>query len=73
MLTDRGYLGLGPMTMKPGDEVWILKGCRCPVLLRRRADLEAGMFSYIGDLYVHGVMQGEGLSLAEDFEGIKLT
>lgn len=28
------YLGLGPMSMQPGDEVWVVKGSRVPILLR---------------------------------------
>lgn len=32
------YLGLGPMSMQPGDEVWLMKGSKVPVLLRKMGE-----------------------------------
>lgn len=36
--TKRGYLGLGPMSLKEGDEVWVLAGSRVPFVLRRKSN-----------------------------------
>ncbi|KAE8152350.1 hypothetical protein BDV25DRAFT_137923 [Aspergillus avenaceus] len=33
--TERGYLGLGPETIEPGDEVWLVAGSRTPFILRK--------------------------------------
>ena len=33
-LTRGGYLGLGPATTKPGDEVWLVAGARTPFVMR---------------------------------------
>lgn len=66
-LTEKGYVGLGPESMKPGDQVAILLGGTTPFVLRntpgsveRREEYEM-----IGDCYVHGVMDGE---LAKDVD-----
>lgn len=37
-ITKRGYLGLGPMSLKEGDEVWVLAGSRVPFVLRRKSN-----------------------------------
>jgi len=34
------FLGLGPMSMEAGDEVWVLKGSRVPFLLRKMNEEE---------------------------------
>jgi hypothetical protein len=55
--TERGYLGLVPSEARLGDEVWLLKGCRVPLVLRRVGDGEDR--ELVGDSYIHGVMYGE--------------
>ncbi|KAK4228914.1 heterokaryon incompatibility protein-domain-containing protein [Podospora fimiseda] len=54
--TERGYLCLLPKHTEVGDQVAILKGGRVPVVLRPRDD---GGFRFIGETYVHGIMDGE--------------
>ena len=54
---DRGYVVLGPRSCEAGDLVCILRGCSVPVLLRRNGDL--GTYTFIGECYVHGMMDGE--------------
>lgn len=40
-VTEQGrYLGLGPMSMQEGDEIWLLHGSRVPFLLRRVSEEE---------------------------------
>ncbi|KAM0328194.1 hypothetical protein ACHAQA_005601 [Verticillium albo-atrum] len=57
-LTDAGYLGMGPKSGAPGDEVWIITQCPFPMVLRRQA-AGGDVFSVIGRAYVQGVMDGE--------------
>lgn len=51
--TNEGQLGLGPNSVREGDEVWILAGADVPFLFRRRRD---GRYTLLGDAYVHGAM-----------------
>ena len=54
--TQDGYLALVPGDTEVGDRVFLLKGGRVPVVLRRR---EEGRWEVVGEAYVHGVMKGE--------------
>lgn len=51
-LTPRGWVGLGPPAIEPGDQIVIFFGCRTPVVLRPSND---GKYLLLGDAYVHGV------------------
>ena len=55
--TEKGFMGIAPLTVHKGDEVFILPGGRMPMVLRRRD--EKG-YMLVGDAYLHGIMQGEG-------------
>lgn len=50
-----GYLGRGPFSVKPGDQVCVLKGCNVPVLLRK----EGSHYVHVGPWFVLGFMDGE--------------
>jgi hypothetical protein len=54
--TETGYLGLGPVSLQKGDQVWLCKGGRVPLVLR---PVGSSCFKLIGETYVHGVMNGE--------------
>lgn len=54
-LTKGGWIGKGPMSTKPGDEIWIVPGGEVPFVLRPKGK----NFIYIGHCYVHGIMGGE--------------
>jgi hypothetical protein len=57
---DSGLLGLAPLYAKAGDLICIFYGCSVPVILREH--VSAGhYFQFIGECYVHGVMDGEAL------------
>jgi hypothetical protein len=62
LVTNDGYIGLGPMKARQGDHVCILYGCSVPVILR---EINGG-FSLIGEAYVHGCMDGEALALVNE-------
>lgn len=58
--TARGFLGLGPLSLQHGDEVWILPGATVPIVLRKASEINR--YRVVGDSYVHGFMHGEALS-----------
>ncbi|KAK3984510.1 heterokaryon incompatibility protein-domain-containing protein [Cladorrhinum sp. PSN332] len=64
-VTETGLIGTGPVDTKEGDAVHILWGGRIPYILRPVPN-KAGTFQYIGDSYVHGIMDGEAAP-----EGVK--
>ena len=55
--TRKGHIGLGPLSMKPGDSVCILNGGQVPFLLRK----DGTHHRFIGESYVHGLMAGEAM------------
>jgi hypothetical protein len=72
-LTKGGYLGLGQEGFDVGDVVCILSGGEVPFLLREIGKQEnGGVFRFLCESYVHGVMDGEAMvdpdrSPLEDF------
>lgn len=56
--TSKGYIGVGPETMVPGDMVTLLFGGRVPFLLRQ---LDQRGYRLVGDCYVQGIMHGEAI------------
>jgi hypothetical protein len=69
-LTERGYLGLAPITAQQGDKISVLYGADVPVILRDSAPVRTGnTFELIGPAYVHGFMDGEVLEkLGSEFD-----
>ena len=57
--TKQGRLGLGPSETTVGDKVYVFNGAPVPFLLRRKSSIE--YHTLVGEAYVHGMMQGEGL------------
>lgn len=66
--TQRGYIGLAPLASKRGDRVCVLFGCSTPVVLRPLAE---GGYQFIGECYVHGIMEGEAMGMLEKEERAK--
>ncbi|KAF5588821.1 triacylglycerol lipase II precursor [Fusarium subglutinans] len=58
--TGRGLFALIPKITRPGDSLWILKGCRLPVVLRPSVS-HNDSYEFVGGGYVYGVMNGEML------------
>ena len=52
LLTTSGFLGFGPMSTMPDDEVWLLPGMPLPTMLRRTAN--DGQYTVLGECYLHG-------------------
>ncbi|KAK3393345.1 heterokaryon incompatibility protein-domain-containing protein [Podospora didyma] len=57
-LTNMGFLGIGPAGMVPGDWICILDGGQTPYAIRPGG---AGQWKFIGECYIHGIMNGETL------------
>jgi hypothetical protein len=57
-MSEKGYMGLAPITTRVGDAVCILFGGQVPFILRERDDFAHSM---IGECYVHGIMDGEAI------------
>ncbi|KAJ8133054.1 hypothetical protein O1611_g570 [Lasiodiplodia mahajangana] len=55
LLTDDGYVGLGPGSIEEDDLVCLLSGLVMPIILR---PTDKG-YQVVGEAYVHGVMFGE--------------
>lgn len=58
--TQKGYLGLCLYSTLVGDEVWLFKGARVLHILRAPG-AERGPQELVGESYLHGFMEGEGL------------
>jgi hypothetical protein len=52
LLTESGYLGFGPMSTMPGDEVWLLPGMPLPTVLRKTE--YGAYYRVLGESYLHG-------------------
>lgn len=68
---DGEMLGLGPERLKKRDIICILYGCSVPVALRRMVDKESQetYYEFIGECYVHGIMDGEAFDLVKRRSG----
>jgi hypothetical protein len=70
-VTSNGYLARAVPGSVIGDKICIFFGASVPFVLRERDD---GGFMFLGEAYVHGLMDGEALkefdieSLSQDFK-----
>ena len=60
--TFSGHIGLGDVTLEPGDLVCVFLGGTTPFIIRP-VDQK---YKFVGECYLHGIMQGEALE-----EGLK--
>jgi len=52
-------MGIAADTTKAGDWVCIVRGAQLPLVLRERKD--EGTFEFVGECYIHGIMDGEAV------------
>ncbi|KAI4162944.1 MAG: hypothetical protein LQ342_003455 [Letrouitia transgressa] len=64
-MTSIGYIGFGPMALQSEDVVAIFFGARVPCILRRRENGKDG-YIYVGEAYLYGLMDGEGMDLGRE-------
>jgi hypothetical protein len=62
-ITKTGYIGIGPPQTTAGDQVWIFNGGNVPFMMRKvgKTGGEGPQLALIGDVYVHGIMDGEAI------------
>jgi hypothetical protein len=53
-----GFIGLCPAAARSGDCVCVILGSTAPLLLRPSS---GGQYKLVGECYIHGLMQGQGL------------
>ncbi|KUJ16687.1 HET-domain-containing protein [Mollisia scopiformis] len=70
MTTRNGNTGMVPCRTEKGDEIWVLHGCRIPMVLRK-ADKEA-TFNVVGECYLNDFMNGEAFNLLDGETTAKL-
>jgi hypothetical protein len=68
-ISEKGYIGLAPATAAPGDKIAILFGGNVPYILRRNehesSETSELTWTFLGDSYVHGIMDGEVIDSRE--------
>jgi hypothetical protein len=57
-LTSRGYVGTGPPSLEPGDQVWLICDARVPFVVRP-SNVDKLEYRLVGETYLHGCMHGE--------------
>jgi hypothetical protein len=57
IVTEKGYIGLGPAESREGDKVAVLLGGSVPFVLRE----QQGYFILVGECYVNGLMDGKAM------------
>ena len=65
IVTEAGHIGMASAKARKGDLVVVLFGCSVPVLLRQSDSAKDGVFTLVGECYLHGFMGGEGLRAHE--------
>ena len=79
-ITRNGYIGLYPPYAEQGDLVYAVPGLHVPVMLRpglaerpsRQSCSGRKTLQYVGECYVHGLMDGEGLSTGAVQEDVEI-
>ncbi|KAJ4296336.1 hypothetical protein N0V90_006381 [Kalmusia sp. IMI 367209] len=57
--TQQGFFGLGTQALREGDSVWVVPGCRVPLIFR---NVECSTrYQLVGGTYLHGFMDGQAL------------
>lgn len=57
---NRGFVGRGPLGTQPGDVVPIFCDAQVPHVIRQQDHPKT--FSFLGEAYCHGIMDGEILA-----------
>lgn len=52
--SSKGYIGLGPEALQPGDKICVISGALVPLILRQASDSEQWLL--VGETYVDGLL-----------------
>lgn len=69
-LSQRGYVGLGPANMQPGGIIYVLLGATIPYILKPS---RSSCFTFVGEAYCDGVMDGEIMENAPQEEVLSIS
>jgi hypothetical protein len=58
--TKNDFVGMGTLSIQPGDQVWLIRDSLVPLVLRPTSG-SSGTFRLVGEAYLHGFMYGEML------------
>lgn len=73
-VTANGLFAMVPPNTSIGDVVCLLYGAETPFLLRRKpCHEEQDVYELVGECYVHGIMQGQALSMGITSTAFVLT
>jgi hypothetical protein len=68
-ISEKGYIGFAPSHAAPGDTIVVLFGGNVPYILRKNEPATWGSsettYIFLGDSYVHGIMDGEVIESLE--------
>jgi hypothetical protein len=70
--TTRGFVGIGPQTIRTGDRVMLLQGAHVPYIFRHLPKDPETVFDFVGEAYLHGFMYGEAME-KEELQWGKIT
>jgi hypothetical protein len=66
-VTIGGHLGIGPVEMLAGDEVYVLAGSGMPFVLRKEVTESNGiLYRLVGECFVDGIMGGEAVNAMKE-------
>ena len=67
VLTENNYMGLAPKMAEVGDRICVFLGGQTPYVVRKKSEVQShqpsifGADHFLGDAYVHGMMDGEAM------------
>ena len=70
--TSKGYMGLVPAAARLGDRIVLIFGGSVLYVLRPREGLLASQYEFVGECYIHGLMDGEVLDWEMDQMGSEI-
>ena len=56
-ISEKGYVGLDPSLLRPGDVLFVPFGAHVPYVIREEPSKK--LWRLVGEAYVHGIMDGE--------------
>jgi hypothetical protein len=62
--TDKGYIGMAVSNARHGDLIVIAFGSSVPLILRPA--IQDNTYIFVGESYIHGVMDGEAIDMLEE-------